>query len=1468
MDSLRAESNEFKKEMQKQKNQMQLYENSISKLQRQNGDVQSQYERYLSSTQQELSSLRNTIRKQQDHVNMLENKNNKLEQDSKTDISELTRHSKNEKEHHYLEIQRHKKVLENAQQARYDSQLKMGKLELRIKQTKGELQRANETIKSEKSRNAVLSKERTQYNESSENLRILTEELDSERLAKSLLLKERIHYKGQVDKMKALQLDLEHSRALLKQEHNNSEELRNTTERSLQLEGQLSDLKTSEQVLIEKNDYLNNEVKQFSNVLEGKDVEIGMLKIELLEKDQEIKERVNEIAVLKEKHVESQELVSDLQTEINQYKSNLNAVNNSNLQRERDAYQRKLMKACSELKNATENNKLMERMCSDLKTSKQALGETVHSLNKQMRELAMGKESEINNLNYECQRKGKDIENTMTELSLIKEQNKSNEQLVTDLQVELGRYKSNLKEKDSDAAKMILNLRREVETYQIELNQAQDKLRHVTENTFKKSEQAFIDETGSLNDKIRELTNMLKRKNSDVRKMETKMAEISSIEEKNTKLEQQVTDLQIEVNQYKSALNDKSFAYTKLTDTISNLRHEMETYQSEINQARDELKNATEKTKQMERKCSDLKKSNQAFIDETGSLKDKIRELTNILKINDSDVRKMEKKTAEISSIEEKNNKLEQQVTDLQIEVNQYRSDLNDKSSATANLTNTISNLRREAETYQSEVNQARDELKNATEKTKQMERMCSELKNSDQAFIDETGSLKDKIRELTNILKRKDSDVREMEEKMAELSSIEETNNKLERQVTDLQIEVNQYKFDLNDKSSASTELANTITNLRREVETYRCELIQTRDELRSTTEKTQQMERKISVLKKSQQVTIDERGSINDNVRELTNILRGKDSHIQKIETKLAELSLIKEENVRAERQVTDLQIEMQKYKSELKDESGNLTKLTNTISNLCHESENCKSELKEAHEKIRKFDLQLKTVSDEHENCKHLISSLRKENEKLSMCKVDQARRSEATLSQREHELSLALEKSRREFREVQHEIDDTKTRLSKVMEQKRTDNNPNIAELSDINRPTKLSERYSELYDNQWPQAFDVICKQLHDEQSTIETLIGILMNAAKYCREEAMTQLEAIQGILLPRKTGSTFPSLLHKNLNDFRKVLGEQTGAAIYEKYIRDIAKQRQQSLQLDVKPYVKECVELCWLMSIQDPPVVVAQEVQHGENFDTDFYKAYTKSGPLVDFVVWPALCLHENGPLLCKGIAQGYGGKNTKLSKVMGQKLTDNNPNIADLSDKNRPTKLAERYSELYDNQWTDAFEVVNNQLHDEKSTIDSLSNILLSAADFCQMESEAQMTALKEILIQNQAGSTFPSLVQKNLKDCRKALGEQTGAALYKKYIDIMAGQQQKPLQLQVKPFVKECIELCWLMSIQDPPVVIGPKVEHGTRFDTDFYKAYTKSGPFVDFVVWPALCLHVKGALLCKGIAQGYGGKRIN
>ena len=57
------------------------------------------------------------------------------------------------------------------------------------------------------------------------------------------------------------------------------------------------------------------------------------------------------------------------------------------------------------------------------------------------------------------------------------------------------------------------------------------------------------------------------------------------------------------------------------------------------------------------------------------------------------------------------------------------------------------------------------------------------------------------------------------------------------------------------------------------------------------------------------------------------------------------------------------------------------------------------------------------------------------------------------------------------------------------------------------------------------------------------------------------------------------------------------------------------------------------------------------------------------------------------------------------------MGSKLTDNNPNIADLSDENRPTKLAELYSELYDNEWTNAYE----SLEDSRPEVEVIEVLL---------------------------------------------------------------------------------------------------------------------------------------------------------
>ncbi|XP_052797163.1 uncharacterized protein LOC128229332 isoform X2 [Mya arenaria] len=83
------------------------------------------------------------------------------------------------------------------------------------------------------------------------------------------------------------------------------------------------------------------------------------------------------------------------------------------------------------------------------------------------------------------------------------------------------------------------------------------------------------------------------------------------------------------------------------------------------------------------------------------------------------------------------------------------------------------------------------------------------------------------------------------------------------------------------------------------------------------------------------------------------------------------------------------------------------------------------------------------------------------------------------------------------------------------------------------------------------------------------------------------------------------------------------------------------------------LKPFVKACLHLCWKMVVQSPPMRFELVVTKGQHFDANLFKEYTLSGTTIDFVVWPALLLHDGGPLIAKGIAQPVGRNKIESSK-----------------------------------------------------------------------------------------------------------------------------------------------------------------------------------------------------------------------
>ena len=74
---------------------------------------------------------------------------------------------------------------------------------------------------------------------------------------------------------------------------------------------------------------------------------------------------------------------------------------------------------------------------------------------------------------------------------------------------------------------------------------------------------------------------------------------------------------------------------------------------------------------------------------------------------------------------------------------------------------------------------------------------------------------------------------------------------------------------------------------------------------------------------------------------------------------------------------------------------------------------------------------------------------------------------------------------------------------------------------------------------------------------------------------------------------------------------------------------------------------YVTKCCEICLLMCTKEPPLYINfltdKTYPESENFNNEQYKAYTKRGTHIKYIVWPCLFLEKNGAILAKGIAQG---------------------------------------------------------------------------------------------------------------------------------------------------------------------------------------------------------------------------------
>lgn len=73
-------------------------------------------------------------------------------------------------------------------------------------------------------------------------------------------------------------------------------------------------------------------------------------------------------------------------------------------------------------------------------------------------------------------------------------------------------------------------------------------------------------------------------------------------------------------------------------------------------------------------------------------------------------------------------------------------------------------------------------------------------------------------------------------------------------------------------------------------------------------------------------------------------------------------------------------------------------------------------------------------------------------------------------------------------------------------------------------------------------------------------------------------------------------------------------------------------------SMEPRLEKYVDGCVEYSFLMVVQDPPMYL-EYPESGQKINTSLFKPFRQKGLVVQMCVWPCVCLHKDGPVVCKG-------------------------------------------------------------------------------------------------------------------------------------------------------------------------------------------------------------------------------------
>nr|XP_022321254.1 uncharacterized protein LOC111123295 [Crassostrea virginica] len=290
-------------------------------------------------------------------------------------------------------------------------------------------------------------------------------------------------------------------------------------------------------------------------------------------------------------------------------------------------------------------------------------------------------------------------------------------------------------------------------------------------------------------------------------------------------------------------------------------------------------------------------------------------------------------------------------------------------------------------------------------------------------------------------------------------------------------------------------------------------------------------------------------------------------------------------------------------------------------------------------------------MQNYNNSEEKCKEMCRQL---------AQVRQAKEEEKhVVNKRLAALQSEIESLDGEVKRLTMEKNDALTRLSELAGRRLVENNPAIADLSTEIRPTKIGENFMQVYDNEWTDAFEELQKTGIDDDQCISILLSmtkenfdLTTTLAKKFRDQMFSGLSSFpeerKKVLMEQNNNPQVATKDEEQLiNQLQRVSAARTVRSI-QKYAK--REREQTKYGKDCERFAAKCLEMCWYMAVQSPPLALVFDVKRLDPFNDKYFKKFVTTGDKFDFVVWPCILLHKNGPILAKGVAQAMRADSTK--------------------------------------------------------------------------------------------------------------------------------------------------------------------------------------------------------------------------